>query len=625
MTDATNTPIAFKAEIQQLLDILIHSLYKEREIFIRELLSNASDALNRQRFEMLTNTDVLDPEAELKIHLALDRDAKTITISDTGIGMTADEMVENLGTIAHSGAKAFIKATKNTDEQQNIADIIGQFGVGFYSVFMAADWVRVNSRSYQKDASPAVWYATGEGTYTIDTGDKAERGTSIEIKLNDEAFEEFGEEFKLREIVKRHSNYVEFPIYVGDDEEAVNQRTALWRESPRNIDEDKYNDFYRQLTLDFEPPLKHIHMVVDAPIRLYALLYLPTKAERNMFSLRKEDGLKLYSRKVLIQEYTTDLLPEYYRFVHGVVDAEDLPLNVSRETVQSNALMAKLKKILTSRVTSTLKGMAKDTENPDLYKGFWKEFGVFLKQGIATDESDRESLYPLLRFATTKATDNWASLNDYVGRMKPGQKKIYFLLGEDVASAKSSPHLDYFNKHGYEVILFTEAIDSFMLLGLTEYEGFALQNVAAADLELPEADKDVAEEESPAEKMSDEAFADLVERFKAQLGERVTDVRATDRLSGSMARLVDPEGSMNQEMQRVYKLLEKEYDIPKKVLELNPKHPTLTKLNGLPADSPLAQTIIEQVYDSALLIEGLHPNPAGMLPRIQKLIDAALG
>lgn len=622
-TPSMGEPVAFKAEIRQLLDILVHSLYKEREIFLRELLSNASDALNRARFEMLTNREMRDPDTELTIRISADAGARTLTITDTGIGMTAEELVDNLGTIARSGARAFLDVAKETaaESMPNLSDIIGQFGVGFYSVFMVAEWVRVTSLSYRPEAEAAVWSATGEGTYTVSSTEKTTRGTTVEIKLTAEA-EEFAQEPRLREIVRKHSNYIQFPIYVGLDEQPANQLTALWRQSPREVAEAKYNDFYKQLTLDFEPPLEHVHLVIDAPLRLYALLFFPATAERSIFSLRKEDGLKLYARKVLIQEYCLDLLPEYYRFVQGVVDAEDLPLNVSRETVQSNALMVRLKKILTGRVTGTLKAMAKDQEKPGPYTKFWETFGRFIKQGIATDPDERQNLAPLLRFRTTRAPQEWASLDQYVGRLKPAQRKIYFLLGEDVHSMLRSPHLDYFTRHGYEVLLLHETIDSFMLLSLPKYEGFDLQNIAAPNLELPEAGPGA--EEPQAQPLSSAAFDALVARFEAHLGDRVSEVRATNRLSGSIARLVDPEGTLNQEMQRVYKLLEKDFEAPKKVLELNPRHPTLARLMALPEESELNAPVIEQIYENALLIEGLHPDPASMLPRLERLIAAAL-
>jgi molecular chaperone HtpG len=342
-----------------------------------------------------------------------------------------------------------------------------------------------------------------------------------------------------------------------------------------------------------------------------------------MFSLRKEDGLKLYARKVLIQEYTKDLLPEYFRFVHGVVDSEDIPLNVSREMVQANPVMQRIKKVLTGRVVSMIAGLAKDTDNPAAYTGFWERFGQFIKEGIATDMAERQTLYPLLRFKTTKSNGEWRDLNAYIGGMKPGQKKIYYLLGDDPRSLARSPHLDYFRKHGYEVILLGELIDSFMIMGIPAYEGFDLVNAASPDLELPAADS-AAETGVTPESLPGDKLAPLLVRFKDVLGEKVSDVRATDRLSGSLARLIDPEGALGQEMQRVYKLMERDYQVPKKVLELNPAHPTLAKLAERNPTDPLTITIIEQIHENALLIEGLHPDPAGMLTRIETLITAAL-
>lgn len=614
-----NKPIAFKAEVKQLLNILIHSLYTDREIFLRELISNASDALTQMDFVMLTDRDVLDPDAELAVRVSVDEDAKTITISDSGVGMTQDELVTNLGTIAQSGARAFLEASKEGEAQQ-LADVIGQFGVGFYSVFMVAESVRVTSRSYQKDAQAASWYATGEDTFTVEAAEKEERGTTIEIKLKDDA-EEFGKEHRLRDIVKKHSDYVPFPVYVGDDEEQTNRQMAIWRQSAREVEDEEYNEFYKHLTLDFQEPLERVHFVADAPLRIFALLYIPNSSERTMFSLRKEDGLKLYTRKVLIQEYTTDLLPPYYRFVQGVVDAEDLPLNVSRESVQATAMMNRIKKILTNQVTKQLETMAK--KEPEQYEKFWLAFSPFLKEGIASENADRENLYPLARFHSTTHPESWVSLSDYVQRMKDDQEKIYYILGDDERSVARSPHLDYFDKHGYEVITLTDPMDSFMLLGLREYADYQLQNVAAPDLELPAAEA-VPEDDSAPEALPEKDFDKIVERFKWHLGERVTDVRATDRLTDSVARLVDPEGSMDQEMQRVYRLVDKDYEVPKKVLELNPKHPILEKLLALSGDDDRNLAVIEQIYESALLIEGLHPDPASMLPRIQTLIEKAL-
>ena len=622
MTDTTPTSapentqqFSFKAETKQLLNILIHSLYKDREVFLRELLSNASDALNRMRFEMVTNQKVVDPKAELNIHIKADKDARVLTIQDTGIGMTHDEIIENLGTIAQSGARKFLEATK--DKHVDFAKVIGQFGVGFYSVFMVAEWVRVTSRSFNPEAEAVSWYATGEDNYEVGAAEMSERGTKVEIKLKEDAAE-FAEEYRLKNIIHKHSDYIGFPIYIADSKDPVNKQTSLWRTSKQEVTEEQYKEFYKQTTLDFEDPLLHIHMITDAPVQLYALLYVPGKAERGMFALRKDDGLKLYSRNILIDEYNKDLLPEYLRFVQGVADSEDLPLNVSRETVQSSGLMPKLKKVLTNQVLKDLESLAKN--NAEKYQTFWQEFGGYLKQGLASNAAEDEKLHTLLRFKTSLSPETWSSLDDYAGRMKEGQKVIYYIVGDDPKSVLRSPHLDYFHTQGTEVLLLTEPMDSFMLMGLRKYKDFELKNVAQAEIDTSEKSKEQAE----AEKISDPDFNVLVERFKQVLGDRVTDVRASHRLSQSVARLADPDGTLNPELQRVYRYLGKEYEIPKKILELNPAHDILKNLLKLESGSDLQNTIIEQIYDSALLVEGLHPDPSSMAPRVQQIIEAAL-
>lgn len=613
--------MAFKAETRQLLDILIHSLYTEREIFLREMISNASDALTRMGFELLTNREVLDPDVSLAIRIIPDAQENTLTIEDTGIGMTAEEMVSDLGTIAHSGAREFIKAAR--EGGQSVSDLIGQFGVGFYSAFMVAEWIRVTSRSYRKEAQAATWFCTGADTFTIEPAEKAERGTRVLIRLKEDA-KEYAQEHRLREIIRKHSDFIPFPIYVGAGEEQANRQTAIWRQSPREVEQNAYDDFYQQLTLDYEPPLAHTHMVVDAPVQMYAILYVPAAPERGLFSLRREDGLKLYARKVLIQEYNKDLLPEYLGFVQGVVDSEDIPLNVSRESVQATRVMNHLKKLVTAKVLEALKKLAE--EDVEKYNRFWEGYSRYIKQGIAIEQNEPEGLYPLLRFHTTTQPEHWSSLDEYVKEMKPDQKHIYYILGDDDHSVIYSPHLDVVRRYGYSVLLLTDPVDAFMLVRLNQYKDYPLSNVATADLALPEADK--TGEEAPAVQESERTA--LLERFKVQLGERVADVRMTDRLSDSPARLVDPEGAMNQEMQRVYRLLNRapgfgEYQAPKKVLELNPGHPILVRLIALSPDDPRGALAIEQIYENALLIEGLHPDPASMIARIQKLIEAALG
>lgn len=615
MTDTHTHHYSFKAETRQLLHILIHSLYKDREVFLRELLSNASDALNRLRFEMVTNQQILDAGAPLRITITTDPQSRTLTIQDTGIGMTRDEVIENLGTIAQSGARKFLDAAR--DQQADVGQMIGQFGVGFYSVFMVAESVRVTSRSFDPQAQAVTWVATGDDNFEISDSDQNQRGTSIEIKLKEDAAE-FTNESRLRSVIHKHSDYIGFPIYLGEEKDPINKQASLWRTSRQEIQPEQYTEFYRQTTLDFEEPLLHMHLTTDAPVQLYALLYIPGKADRGVFSLRREDGLKLYSRNILIDEYNRDLLPEHLRFVQGVVDSEDLPLNVSRETVQSSGLMQKLRKVLTNQVTRELENLAKN--NPAQFQKFWQEFGAYLKQGIASNPAETASLPPLLRFKTNLHPEDWSSLDDYISRMKEGQHAIFYIVGEDSKSVLRSPHLEYFHAQGTEVLLLTEPMDSFMLMGLHEYGQFPLQNVSQADI----AETAHQPQQDEPEKIPAQQFEELVGRFKESLGDKVADVRASQRLYHSVARLVDADKDANPELQRVYKYLGREYEAPKKVLELNPSHNILKKLLKLPHASDLQTLIIEQIYESALLVEGLHPDPSSIAPRVQQLIEAAL-
>jgi len=617
----TSGPIAFQAEIKQLLNILVNSLYTKREIFIRELLSNASDALTQMRFIQQTDHEILDPSQELEIRIEIDQEKNLLRISDTGIGMTSEEIKINLGTIAQSGARAFLDASQGDDS--DLVDVIGRFGVGFYSVFMAADWVKVTAKSYKPTEKAVSWIATGADTFEIGSSDKETRGTTIEIKLKEDALE-FAADYRLKEIIKKHSDYIPFPIYIGKDEVQTNRQNAIWRENPRSVEEEQYHDFYRQLTLELEQPLETIHFVADAPLMIYALMYLPAAPDRGMFTLREQDGLKLYARKILIEEYSKDLLPPYYRFIQGVVDAEDLPLNVSRESVQATAVINRINKILTNQVTQKLKEMA--NKEPDTYLEFWSKFGQFIKEGVASNDANREDLSELLRFHTTTIPDQWSSLDDYLEHMKPGQEKIYYILGDDESSVSRSPHLDYFQTHCYEVLTLTDPVDSFMLLGLREYKEFSLQNVADSDLQLPDLtdEDDEGEKKEQSEPLSEDDINKLISKFQEALGDKISEVRITDRLTNSVARLVDAKGSLGQEMQRVYRMMDKDYQIPKKILEINPGHPILQQICDLSEANVLVKTVIEQIFESALLIEGIHPDPASMIPRIQKLMESAL-
>ncbi len=608
--------IPFKTETRQILNILIHSLYSEREVFIRELISNASDALTRMQFELLTNRDVLDADAESGIWVSGDPQAKTLTIRDNGIGMDAQEMAENLGTIAHSGARAFIEAA--AEQPSAISDIIGQFGVGFYSAFMAAESIEVVSRSYHPDGSAARWIARDEETFSIQPAEKADRGTTIVIHLKEDA-QEFAQEDRLREIIRKHSDFIPHPIFLGSGTEPVNQQSAIWRKQPSTLKDEDYTNFYHQFTLDHQEPLLKLHLTVDAPVQMYALLYVPQSPERSIFSPRKDEGVKLYARKVLIQEYSKDLLPAYLRFVDGVVDSEDLPLNVARESVQSNRVMAQLKRVITNKLVDALNTLGK--EQPEKYAQFWKVYSRYIKEGIATDPEALTPLTPLLRFPTAKDPNGWTSLEEYTSASPSHQDKIYYLLGDNERLLASSPHLEGFKARGTDVLLMADPLDSFVLLKLEQFNGKQLVNAAQADAPAQTADQP---EPEPETSLSAEQRSQVLERIRSVLGDRVTDVRATDRLVESPARLVNADGAMKPEIQRVYRLLNQEMDAPKNVLEVNLRHPLIQRLAQTAAESTVTPLVIEQLYENALLLEGSVTDPAKMIARIQDLMTAAL-
>ncbi|MBI5713412.1 MAG: molecular chaperone HtpG, partial [Chloroflexi bacterium] len=411
---------------------------------------------------------------------------------------------------------------------------------------------------------------------------------------------------------------VAFPIYVGD--KVVNKQNALWRQTPSQVTDDQANEFYRELTLDFEKPLLRVQLNTDAPVQMYALLFVPAKAELGILSARREEGLKLYSRKVLIQDFCKDLLPKHFRFVQGVVDSEDLPLNISRETVQSNKVMERIKTALTHKVIDELRKLASDDK--EKYAAFWSQFAPFIKEGVSMDYANRQKLYPLLRFHSSTSGSEWVSLNDYVGRIKPSQKSIYYLLSESDNAAAISPHLDYFRKEGVEVLYLSDPMDHFMINGIPEYEGFQLQSVDDPTLDLP---KDESKEEK--EPIPDDNLQSLISKFKSHLGDKVLDVRSTDRLVDSPARLIAQDGNAAHDMARIKRLIEKDFQIPKRVLEINKKHPIIHRLAALVKanqSDELITTCIDQLFESSLLLEGLHANPAEMIPRIQKLMEEAV-
>lgn len=624
-TEETNqTNHSFKAEVKQLLNILVHSLYQERDIFLRELISNASDALTRLHFETLTNHDILDPDAPLEIRIELpevaEGERKKIIIKDTGIGMTKDELVQNLGTIAQSGAREFLdKVGKNGEFDVN--DVIGQFGVGFYSVFMVADEVRVVSRSYKKRAKAAVWISDGGETFTVEAGEKEDRGSEIHITLRHDA-EEFANAWRLKQIVKKHSDFVRYAIFVGDEQ--ANQQTPLWRKQPTDVTQDDYLNFYRQMTMEFEEPLTTVHFSSDAPVNVRALLFVPGKREPGILAARKEPGVMLYSHNVLIQEYCTDLLPQWLQFMDGVVDSEDLPLNVSRETVQNNRLMAQLGKMIRGRVLRELKKLDKDA--PEQYGAFWREFGRFFKEGVAVDPAAREDVLPFLRYQSSKSDGELISLETYVERMAEGQSEIYFVIGDTLASVAHSPHLDPFKARDIEVLYWTDPLDAIIAPMLGDFKEKPFKNIDDADMELPDGAEDEVVEDTAVSDLPEADFNRFVGQCVTTLGDRVLEVRASKVLKDSPVRLVAPKDEQNREMQRIQRMLNQDYEVPKRILEVNRNHALIINLARVAAQEPDSQLLalsIEQLYESALVQEGLHPNPVEMLPRIEKLMELA--
>lgn len=613
----------FKTEVKQLLQILIHSLYKDQDIFLRELVSNASDALTRIQFEMLTNRDVLDADTELAIHIDViegsDEQPKKLVIKDSGVGMNSDELVRNLGTIAQSGAKEFLKKLSE-DAELDPSDVIGQFGVGFYSVFMVADEVRVVSRSYQKDAVAAAWISDGSESFRVEAAEKADRGTEIHIILKKDA-EEFANEWRLKQIVKKHSDFVRFPVFVGEAQ--ANQQESIWRKQPTEVETAEYNSFYQQMTLDFEEPVAAVHFASDVPVHLRALLFVPAKREQSVLAKRKEPGVMLYSHNVMIQEYCTDLLPNWLNFVDGVVDSEDISLNVSRETVQSNRMMRQLAKTVRGRVLRELRKMSEKEE--EKYAKFWDQFSRAFKEGIATDFESREEILPFLRYYSSKSDGKGISLDDYISRMPASQEEIYYVLGDDAKSVANSPHLDPFKARDIEVLYWVDPMDALIAPSMPEYKEKKFRNIDDAGLDLPELEESEAEE-SGQSAVGDTEFNLFVGRCVTTLGEKVIEVRASKVLKNSPVRLVSPKDAADRDTQRLHRYLDQDYEVPKKIMEVNRSHPlivSLANLVGSEPDNVLIGLSIDQLYDSALVQEGLHPNPVAMLPRIQELMMLA--
>lgn len=611
----------FKAEVKQLLNILTHSLYTNREIFLRELISNASDALEKLRFETLKGTEVADPDLPEEIVISFDKDKKTLTIADTGIGMTEKELIKNIGTIAKSGTSEFLsKVAKDSSDSSNI---IGQFGVGFYSVFMVAEEVKLTTRSFLKDQQAVVWTSDGVGSFEIEAADgDVKRGTNIEIHLKEDALD-FAEKFQLENAIKKHSNFVSFPIKIEDEQ--VNKIRAIWREPKFQLKDEDYAEFYKFMTYDSEGPLDTLHVSVDAPVQFNSVVFIPKKNTDFFGTGKNDNGLDLYVRRVLIQHEFKDLLPEYLRFLRGVVDSEDIPLNISRETLQENLVITKIKNNLVGQVLGHLDKMSKEKE--DDFKTFWTEFGNHFKLGYS-DYTNQQKYAGLLRFnsSATEKEDELVSFDDYIARVKADQKEIYYLFAQSREAIISNPHLEIFKKKGLEVLYLYEPIDEFVMDALRKYKDFDLKSVENADMGALEKFEDEQKSEKVKKLTKDDAksFDKLLRRMKDILGDRVTEVKESKRLTGSPSCLVSPDGTMTSGMQKIMRVMNKDMSVPQKVMEVNKDHAlvrNLIKIYRKDVNDAHLSLVTEQLYESALLLEGYLSDAPKMVNRIEELLE----
>ena len=648
-----NTKFSFKAETNKVLKIITHSLYQQSEVFLRELISNASDALNKARLKKLTSDTILDPDLELEIKISIDKTNKTLTISDSGIGMSKKELMENLGTIAKSGTENFLKALE--EGENDSSELIGMFGVGFYSAFLVSDKVEVVTKGISTKSTGWKWSSDGEDSFSIETIDKNERGTEIILYIKDDE-SEYLEEFRIKQLVKQYSNYVAFPIKLikedeEEEDEILNEQKAIWRQSPDEVTEEEYDAFYRYLGQS-GTPLAKIHVRVESPIQFSAILYIPSFKPQNFGMTNDKWGLTLYNRKVLINEYNKDLLPEWSRFIVGVVDGEDFQLNVSREVLQSTRATRTIEKYLTKQIIKKLEDIANETqklidddEKPESFIDYmllWREFGAFIKEGVASEAKHKERLIELLRFNSTdeNGKDGSVSLEDYVKRMEVDQEKIYYLTGLEYDLLKNSPHLGYYKKNKLEVLLLGEPIDSFLMMHLTDYhekEFFLIDQDEEESGEENE-DRDTASnsdnEEEQETKLKEGPFAPLLNKMVDVLGGRVRDVKMSDRLVGSMARLVTPSGGINSNLQRAMKIMDAQggnagLGLPMmgKVLQLNPENEIIITLNNIiekDTKDERIEPLILQIHDNARILEGDVPDFSDMLKRVETIMNYSL-
>ncbi|HHE9443395.1 TPA: molecular chaperone HtpG [Haemophilus influenzae 10810] len=616
----------FQSEVKQLLQLMIHSLYSNKEIFLRELISNASDAADKLRFKALSNPALYEGDGDLRVRVSFDADKGTITISDNGIGMTREQVIDHLGTIAKSGTKEFLTAL-GQDQAKN-SQLIGQFGVGFYSAFIVADKVTVKTRAAGEEADKAVlWESAGEGEYSVADIEKKSRGTDVILHLREDE-KEFLNEWRLREIIGKYSDHIGLPVEMltkeyddegkecGEKWEKINKSDALWTRSKTDVSDEEYKEFYKHLSHDFADPLTWAHNKVEGNQAYTSLLYVPAKAPWDLFNREHKHGLKLYVQRVFIMDDAEQFMPNYLRFMRGLIDSNDLPLNVSREILQDNKITAALRKALTKRSLQMLEKLAKD--DTEKYLQFWKEFGLVLKEGPAEDFANKETVAKLLRFASTHndSSEQTVSLEDYISRMKEGQKAIYYITADSYVAAKNSPHLELFNKKGIEVLLLSDRIDEWMLSYLTEFDGKQLQSITKADLDLG----DLADKESETQKQQDEAFGSFIERVKNLLGERVKMVRLTHNLTDTPAVVSTDNDQMTTQMAKLFAAAGQPVPEVKYTFELNPEHHLVKKVAEIADETEFADWV-ELLLEQAMLAErGSLENPAVFIKRINKLL-----
>ena len=620
MTAKTETR-EFQAEVKKMLDIVIHSLYTERDVFLRELISNAADALEKFRHQSIVEQEVFDDHLSLDIKIECDETEHTLTITDTGIGMTRDELVDNLGTIAHSGSKTFL--TQLSEAAQKDVSLIGQFGVGFYAAFMVAESVRVQSRSYLKDDEGHQWSSDGAGSYQISPVKGIHRGTKIIIKLKEDAHH-YSDGETIKRVIKQYSSFVSFPIKVGGEE--VNTVQALWARSKNEIKEEEYNEFYKFIANAVDEPTYRLHFSADAPLAIKALLYSPTENFENLGFGRMEPGVSLYCQKVLIEQHSKNILPEWLRFLKGVVDSEDLPLNISRQALQDNALVAKINKVLTTRF---LKHLEKEAGNdPEKYQQFWQTFGIFLKEGVTNDFAHRESLGRLLRFESSAAEPGkMISLAEYVGRLQEGQEAIYYINGPSREAIESGPYVEAFRKRGLEVIYTLEPIDDFAMSHLGEFDGKKLLSADRGDLELPEIteEKEGKKKSKKKKGLAADRLEGLTKWMQEILGDKVKEVQVSKRLEDSPAIIVNADGYMTSSMERVMRAAKHEAGLAGfagKNLEINPEHELIISLDKLrEEDGDFAGKVVGQIHDNAMLQAGLTVDPRSMVERSYRILE----